>query len=153
MAHPVTTPQFRGLSSRSRDASRAKAGNTSSGTRPEALLRKLVWRSGVRYRCNCKSLPGKPDMVFVRARIVVFVDGDFWHGNDWGHRRLALARGHNSDYWVRKIEYNMARDQRVSARLHADGWTVVRVWESTVLQDPEGTADAITALVRDAARR
>lgn len=85
--------------------------------------------------------------MFPRARVAIFVDGDFWHGRDWEKRQEALARGHNSDYWIKKIGSNMARDLRHSAALKNQGWSVLRIWEKDVLRDVEGAADAIVELL------
>ena len=55
-------------------------------TRPELELRKALWHEGLRYRVNYKDLPGKPDIVFTKWKVVVFCDGDFWHGHNWAIR-------------------------------------------------------------------
>jgi DNA mismatch endonuclease (patch repair protein) len=90
----------------------------SEDTAPEIALRHAVWARGLRYRLHDADLPGKPDMVLPRHKIAVFVDGDYWHGNQWrerGFRSLEeqLEQVHNKEYWIKKIERNMARDQRV----------------------------------------
>jgi DNA mismatch endonuclease (patch repair protein) len=64
--------------------------------------------------------------------VIVFVDGDFWHGKNWKARKEKLARGHNANYWIRKIERNIARDRERSHELQTAGWFVLRVWESEV---------------------
>src|SRR4051812_10813559 len=78
-----TSPSFKGLSPASIQSSRSKRANRSSGTRHEEMLRRELLRLGLRYRKNDKRLPGRPDVVFSRARLAVFCDGDFWHGRDW----------------------------------------------------------------------
>ena len=105
------------------------------GNRAELLLRKELWRRGLRYQLYPNDLPGRPDLVFRSARVVVFVDGDFWHGNNWGARKEKLGRGHNSQYWIAKIEANMTRDVIRSEQLRAEGWRVIRVWESEIVRD------------------
>jgi DNA mismatch endonuclease (patch repair protein) len=92
-------------------------------------------------------LPGKPDIVMVRRRIVIFVDGDFWHGRRWSQRKIRLAKGSNSSYWLAKIESNILRDRTVRRRLHHAGWHVVRVWESDIRRDAAGVAGRISKLV------
>ena len=72
-------------------------------------------------------------MVFRSDGVVVFCDGDFWHGKDWAERRNALARGANAEYWIGKIEGNMERDRRNNEVLRSEGWTVLRFWESDIL--------------------
>src|SRR5437879_2095090 len=94
---------FASFQSASESASRAKRRNRSKDTRHELLLRRELWRLGLRYRKNVTGLPGKPDLVFGAARVVVFCDGDFWHGKRWRRLRNELARRHNSVYWLAKI--------------------------------------------------
>lgn len=107
---------------------------------------------GLRYRIHRADLPGRPDVVFVAARVAVFVDGDFWHGRDWRSRRARLARGANAPYWLAKIAANRTRDRRSTAALQRHGWTVIRVWERDVLADPERIANAVARSVRGRAR-
>jgi DNA mismatch endonuclease Vsr len=64
-----------------------------------------------RYRKNRTNLPGAPDVVFPGARVIAFVDGDFWHGKNWKTRKAKLAQGHNANDWIGKIEQNAARDR------------------------------------------
>ena len=121
----------------------------SKNTKPEIQLAKELWKRGLRYRKNYKKLPGKPDLVFVKARIAVFCDGDFWHGNNWairGYGSLKEETQRYSPYWAKKITTNVARDERTNARLEELGWTVIRVWESEIKRDLEGCADRIQAV-------
>lgn len=96
---------------------------------------------------NFKGLPGTPDLVFSRQRVVVFVDGDFWHGRDWDRRKVRLQVGMNAAYWLSKIAYNRERDNRNDTQLADLGWKVVRLWETDVLRDPEGAASGILRLM------
>ncbi len=123
---------FKPSSSRASDIAR-RIGR--KDTKAEVLLRKALWALGLRYRKNVATLPGKPDIVFTRARVAVFVDGDFWHGRNWEERLAKLQKGANAPYWVAKIAANMERDRRKTAELEAAGWTVIRVWETDVLHD------------------
>jgi DNA mismatch endonuclease (patch repair protein) len=126
-------PSFKGRKASSPRASRAAAGaSRKSGTRCETKLSSLLWRAGARYRRNVDDLPGKPDIVFPGARLVIFCDGDFWHGKDWQARRKRLAVGSNPGYWIAKIERNMARDREHTTHLEAQGWKVLRYWESEI---------------------
>ena len=132
--------------------SRIMAAVRSRDTRPEIALRSILWRRGLRFRVRSK-LTGKPDIVFSAARLAVFVDGDFWHGNAWRTRRLPsfeaqFERINNAAFWRAKIETNMARDQRVNAELAASGWQVYRVFESRFKDEPDLVADEIEDLVR-----
>jgi DNA mismatch endonuclease (patch repair protein) len=113
--------------------------------RAEVALRKALWTLGLRYRKNVTTLPGKPDIVFQKMRVAIFIDGDFWHGRDWDARLAKLRRGSNAPYWVAKINANMERDKRKTAELQADGWTVLRVWETDVVRAPSEVAERIAS--------
>ncbi len=115
----------------------------SRDTGPEVLLRKALWAVGVRFRTCAENLPGKPDIVIHSRRLAIFIDGDFWHGNQWRRRGLTsledqFSRTESRDYWVRKIRRNMDRDCRATAALIESGWRVVRLWESEVAADVDG---------------
>lgn len=99
----------------------------SKDTTIELLLRKALWECGVRYRKNYKKLIGKPDIAITKYKIAVFCDSDYWHGYDWENRNQRIKS--NRDYWVPKIERNMARDREVTEALQRDGWLVLRFWE------------------------
>lgn len=115
----------------------------SKDTGIELAVRKAVHARGLRYRKNVRRLPGSPDLVFSRAKVVVFVDGDFWHGWDFARKRERLP-----SYWVEKIEANCRRDQRNNAELKDMGWLVLRFWGHEVLEDVECVADRIEDSVR-----
>jgi len=99
-------------------------------TGPELLLRRAVHRLGLRYRLHSKSIFGRPDLVFTSSKVVVFCDGDFWHGNDWTRRRGQIKI--RKKFWIKKIESNMRRDRLVSKTLREQGWKVLRFWESDI---------------------
>ena len=144
-------PRFDGLKPASQAASKTKSRNQRADTKCEVLLRSALWRMGLRFLKNVSSLPGKPDVVFPRQRVAVFCDGDFWHGRDWPSRRRKLLRGHNADYWVAKLQANRRRDRRHDRELERAGWHVVRLWESDVLRDPQGAAEAVACRIAGAA--
>jgi DNA mismatch endonuclease (patch repair protein) len=107
----------------------------SNNTKPEMLLRKALWHKGLRFRLHFKSLPGKPDIVFTKAKIAVFCDGDYWHGHNWALRGLASLEDEleqYSDYWRNKILGNVRRDVENTQKLESDGWLVLRFWESDI---------------------
>lgn len=140
-----STPSFAGLGPASKSASAAARGaSRKMDTRCELALRRELWGRGLRYRLHVAGLPGRPDIVFPRERVVVFCDGDFWHGRDLEHRLAKLGRGHNSTYWVAKVQRNVARDRENQHALEVAGWTVVRVWETDVLRTPREVADRVT---------
>lgn len=126
--------------------------NQSQDTTPEILIRKGLWRRGYRYRLHVTTLPGRPDIVFSKARIAVFVDGDFWHGKDWARRKRLLERGSNSQYWLDKIRYNMDRDCRVDEALSKLGWSVIRICESDIETDFEREIHKIIQSLDNAGR-
>lgn len=133
-------PSFVGLSPSSASASRVKSRVGKRDTHPELVLRRHLWRLGLRFRADVGALAGRPDVVFAYAKVVVFCDGDFWHGRAWRARRRRLASGSNSAYWIAKIKANIARDRRHTATLEADGWLVIRLWESQIKSAPERVA-------------
>jgi DNA mismatch endonuclease (patch repair protein) len=94
-------------------------------TKPEMIVRRLVYGLGYRYRLHRKDLPGAPDLVFPGRRKVIFVHGCFWHRHD-GCGRLPKSR---LDFWVPKLEANRLRDRRHRDALEALGWNVIVVWE------------------------
>lgn len=98
-------------------------------TRPEMILRRALHAQGLRYRLHGSKLPGRPDLVFAGRRAVIFVHGCFWHGHDCPLFRLPATR---TDFWAEKIARNQARDVDAGARLLADGWRVLTVWECSM---------------------
>lgn len=114
------------------------------------MLRRVLWQLGLRYRLHAKNLPGNPDIIFRRSKVAIFVDGDFWHGRNLDERLRRLARGHNSSYWTKKIKRNVERDAENTQRLRAEGWYVLRVWESDVHKDSNAIALSILRFVKKA---
>lgn len=91
--------------------------------------------------------------MFSKERIVVFCDGDFWHGRNLTERLAKLSRGHNASYWVAKIERNAARDRLQTKALQAGGWTVLRFWETDILRDVARIADRVCCVLTAARKR
>ena len=115
-------------------------------TRPELKLRKALWKEGLRYKVNYKKLPGKPDIVFTKLKVVVFCDGDFWHGHNWairGQSSLQEELSGYSQYWRDKILRNIERDEENNKVLRAQGWTVLRIWESDIKNDLEECVETV----------
>src|SRR5437870_828251 len=111
----------------------------SSNTALELSVRRALHRQGLRFRLKYP-LPGHPDLVFVRARLAVFLDSCFWHGCP-RHVRMAHS---NKKYWTRKIKGNRDRDGRVRAAYKRSGWSVLRLWEHELKNDFEGAIWTIT---------
>ncbi len=112
----------------------------------ETILAKRLWHSGVRYRKNYKKLPGSPDIAITTQKIAVFVDGEFWHGQNWAESQPRLKS--NREYWIEKIEENIARDNRNNEALEKMGWRVFRFWEKQVLKDPDSCAKAVLSEIK-----
>jgi len=98
----------------------------SKGSKIETMLGKEIWKKGLRYRKNNKSVFGKPDFTFKKYKIAVFCDSEFWHGKEWETRKHEHKS--NVDFWYKKIERNIERDVEVNKQLKAEGWEVLRFW-------------------------
>jgi DNA mismatch endonuclease (patch repair protein) len=96
-------------------------------TKPELTVRRLLHAAGFRYRLHVRELPGKPDLVFPGAKVVVFVHGCFWHMHKCKYGKPVPAT--NTDFWSQKRAGNVARDKRNRSALRSDGWRVVEIWE------------------------
>lgn len=103
------------------------AGIKGKDTKPEILLRKILHGGGYRFRLHRKDLPGRPDLVLTKHRLVVFVNGCYWHGHE-DCSRFRLPKS-NTAFWEAKIAGNRSRDRRDRAALAAMGWRVLVVWE------------------------
>lgn len=125
--------------------------------RAEVALRKSLFARGLRYRLYSRHLVGKPDITFVSARVVVFVDGDFWHGRgliESGTRAVRRqVRGARQDWWVAKLKRTVQRDRHVTRELRRSGWKVLRFWESDVLKDIERVTRRVAGVVAQRASR
>ena len=109
----------------------------------EMRVRSALHRRGLRFRKHVKDLPGKPDVVFRKARVAVFVDGDFWHGY-----RFPTWEDKVSDFWKKKINRNRERDAANHRKLRQMEWTVIRLWQHEVEEDFDACIDRILAAVR-----
>lgn len=98
-------------------------------TSPELLVRKQLHALGFRYRIHCSHLPGKPDVVLPKHRVVIFIHGCFWHGHDC---HLFKSPSTNVEFWENKISRNRQRDAEVLADLEHKGWRVLTVWECSI---------------------
>lgn len=98
----------------------------SKNTKPEIIVRKMVFSNGYRYKLYKKDLPGKPDLVFVTPRKVIFVNGCFWHGHNCRNNLMPKS---NQVYWKTKIEENIKRDKKNHRKLNKLGWSYCVIWE------------------------
>jgi DNA mismatch endonuclease, patch repair protein len=113
---------FNTTETRSRLMSKIRSKNTT----PELIFRKKLWHLGYRYRISYTKIPGKPDIVFLKNKLAIFIDGEFWHGYKWEDKKPKIAS--NREYWVKKIEGNIQRDQRNRKELEDKGWSVISFW-------------------------
>lgn len=114
----------------------------SKDTKPELIVRRLVYGLGYRYRLHRRDLPGSPDLVLGPRRKVIFVHGCFWHGHDC--KRGARVPKTNQEYWTAKIARNVARDKENRRALEALGWSVCVIWECE-LKQPEAVTKRLSA--------
>lgn len=106
-------------------------------------LSKEIYPKGYRYRKHYSKLPGKPDIVFIKQGVAIFLDGDFWHGREL--RRLKQRPIGN--YWIIKITNNKARDKKYNALLQRMGWKILRLWESDIETNPNKAISHILNLL------
>ena len=119
--------------------SRIRAKNTG----PEVKLRKMLFVEGIRgYRIHYK-LPGKPDIVFTKKKIAIFIDGCFWHKCPVCFQEPETRK----EFWMKKIQSNIDRDKKVNEQLKDEGWTVMRFWEHDVRKNPESIVKKIAEIL------
>jgi len=111
----------------------------------EKLVRSELHKRGLRFRKHVKELPGKPDVVFTKAKVAFFVDGDFWHGY-----RFPTWEDKVSDFWKKKISKTRERDINNHRLLRDEGWTVIRLWQHEVKNSLEECIERVVAAVRGA---
>lgn len=107
----------------------------SKDSKIELILRHALWKRGYRYRKNYSKITGKPDIVFLKQKVAIFCDSEFWHGFDWDARKSDIKS--NKEFWINKIESNMKRDQYVNNALKTQGWKVLRFWGIDIEKNTE----------------
>ena len=112
-------------------------------TLPERTVRRIAHSMGLRFRLHRRDLPGRPDLVFPRHRLAVFVHGCFWHRHDGC--RYAYTPKSRTDFWVGKFEQNVARDRRNEEALCDLGWTVLTIWECETRSNNESVQQKLAA--------
>jgi DNA mismatch endonuclease (patch repair protein) len=106
----------------------------SKNTKPELIVRKFLWSRGFRYRLQRKDLPGKPDIVLAGLRIVIFVNGCFWHM----HRcKKFVLPSTNTEFWYDKLSQNKIRDKKNYRKLKKNGWNYIIIWECKLSNNKE----------------
>ena len=121
----------------------------SNDTSIELKLRKALWHKGYRYRKNCKSLPGSPDIALTKYKIAIFCDSEFFHGKDWEALKLRLEKGNNPEYWIKKIERNRNREWENDKKLLLLGYTVIHFWGKDIKQHTEECLQVIEEAIWD----
>lgn len=119
----------------------------SKDTKIEVMLRKELWTRGLRYQKNSKKVFGKPDIVFIGKKVAVFCDSEFWHGYNWENKKKEIKS--HRDFWIPKIERNIARDTEVTEELEKSGWTVLRFWGNDIKKNLQACADIIERTVKN----
>lgn len=122
-------------------------GNTKKDTSIEVFFRKALWHRNVRFRKNCMHILGTPDIAIKKYRLIVFLDGDFWHGRDYHG-----VRNHKK-FWDEKIKRNRERDLEYTIRLRDEGWIVLRFWESEIRNDLDRCVDTVVETIDKAKRK
>lgn len=114
-------------------------------TTPELAIRKVLWSEGLRYRLHEKILGVRPDIVFRRAKVALFVDGCFWHGCPIHYVKPRTR----SEYWDPKLRNNVARDRRQTIELERSGWRVLRFWEHDARDDLDEVLERTRSAIQD----
>jgi len=118
----------------------------SKGTKPERIISKKLKQKGFYFTQHVKKVYGKPDITFLRKKVAVFIDSDFWHCHPVNFQMPKT----NREYWEKKIQRNVERDQEVNKVLINDGWNVIRIWESEIKENPDECVERILqAINRD----
>lgn len=111
----------------------------------EVLVQRALRKKGYRFQRHVRKLPGRPDIVFLRLKVAIFVDGDFWHG--W---RLPFWEHKLSQFWRDKLRANRARDQKNFRKLRYLGWKVIRLWQHQLKDDFENCLKVVEEALRKA---
>ncbi len=119
----------------------------SKDTSIEIRLRKALWHAGIRYRKNYHSIPGNPDIAITKYKIAVFCDSSFFHGRDFETRKKPET---NTEFWNKKIERNIQRDEEVNRQLKSMGWIVLRFWDFEIKKRLNDCVQTISDAVLDA---
>jgi DNA mismatch endonuclease, patch repair protein len=126
---------------RSEQMSRIRSRDTS----PERILRSSLWRAGLRFRLQARTPHGRPDVVFPKARVAIFIDGCFWHGCPEHYVRPRTR----NEFWSSKLRENVERDRRQTLQLEAEGWHVCRFWEHQIFESLPEVVECVRVVLQD----
>lgn len=115
----------------------------------EIALRKALWNKGYRYRKNYKKLPGSPDICLTKYKIAIFCDSEFFHGKEWDVLKPKVEKGNNGEYWAKKIQENIDRDEEIDKKLLFLGWTVIHFWGKDILKSIDECIRVIEETILD----
>ncbi|MGD9717212.1 MAG: very short patch repair endonuclease [Sulfuricurvum sp.] len=127
---------------RSENMSRIKSKNTTI----EMILRKELWKRNLRYRLHDRKIFGHPDIIFKKKKIAIFCDSEFWHGKKFLEGEIP---NNNTEFWIKKLTKNIARDIVVNNQLHEQGWIVLRYWEKDIRKNAIKIADEIEQILKE----
>ncbi len=116
----------------------------SKNTKAEKLVFSELRKKGIYFQKHYKKITGKPDIALPSKKKAVFIDGDFWHGYNFGKIKSQLPKR----YWIRKIENNIKRDKIIRNRLKKQGWSILRVWEHEIIKDIDFAIDKIKEFIK-----
>lgn len=119
----------------------------SKDTKPEIIFRKELWKAGLRYRKYNKKLSGNPDIVNKKHELIIFIDGEFWHGYNWDEKKAKIKT--NREFWIPKIERNMQRDIENNIRLEELGYKVFRFWEHEIKKEIKKCVELVFLYLND----
>lgn len=126
--------------------SKIMSANKATNTKPELLLRKTLWHSGIRgYRLHWKKAPGRPDIAFPKKKIAIFVNGCYWHKCPTCNLPLPKS---NVEFWISKFNRNVERDKLKTQGLEEIGWVVLTIWECEIKKDLDHQVDKIRELLK-----
>jgi DNA mismatch endonuclease (patch repair protein) len=117
----------------------------SKGTKPERIITKRLREKNIYFTQHVKKVCGKPDITFLRKKIAVFIDSDFWHRHPENFKMPKT----NTEYWEKKIQRNVERDKEVNTKLHEQGWKVIRMWASEIKKEPDKCVERILSAVNE----
>ena len=138
--------QFKTTKQRSNLMKRIKSVDTA----PELALRRKLWGKGFRFSRRVSSLLGKPDIVLRKYKIAIFIDGELWHGYNWGEKKKKIKV--NRSYWIPKIERTILRDRKNTRILQENGWAVVRFWQRSIDKRIEKCIEKVVRVARNRRR-